>query len=351
MDRQSLCGPGSGLLRSRCSPSKPVLVVHKGRGQIKSTLPPGEVSFGGRKFSWLAIDSLQKDGDLWVLSLLDNERFAGQPRALPGVSYGAGRTTQLATADRIEVRLENPPPTELTYEVQARRGPTVFAPIRGRLRIKDTPRGLTPSFGQPLDRPQIHEPIVIEGVVRETLIVGVVPTALVWSPTQGAPAGMEDESGRFLLVNGQPWRAAAGPSVLPILLGVRDAQIQLLWARPVGDGPHNAERVSADIQKVPMANLTSMIVKNRAAEPYRVALAITFDPPRTIDPIMPPRSQPRARIALALERRRAGASRRHRPREMRRPHVGRPHHSGNPRQWPPDRSPGRCLCRRTADRS
>jgi S1-C subfamily serine protease len=274
------------------APAKPVLVVHKGRGQIKSTVPPGEVSFGRRKFSWLAIDSLEKDGDLWVLSLLDNERFAGQPRALPSVSYGAGRTTQLATADRIELRLENPPPTEVTYEIQAHRDPTVFTPIRGRLRIKETPRGLTPGFGQPIDRTQIDVPIVIEGVVRETLIVGVAPTGLVWSPVQGAPAGMEDESGRYLLVNGQPWRAAAGPSVLPILLGVRAAQIQLLWARPVGDGPHNAERVSADVQKVPMANLTSMIVRNRAAEPSRVALAITFDPPKMIDPIMPPRSRP-----------------------------------------------------------
>ena len=71
------------------------------------------------------------------------------------MSYGAGRTTQLATADRIEIRLENPPPTEVTYELQAHRGPTVFAPIRGRLRIKDTPRGLTPSFDQPIDRTQI----------------------------------------------------------------------------------------------------------------------------------------------------------------------------------------------------
>ena len=279
-----------------CSPvgaaSKPVLVVHKGRGQIKSTLPPGEVSFGGRKFSWLAIDSLEKDGDLWVLSLLDNQRFAGQPRALPSVSYGAGRTTQLATADRIELRMENPPPTEVSYEIQAHRGATVFSPIRGRLRIKDTPRGLVPSFGQPIERMQIDEPIVIEGVVRETLIVGVAPTGLVWSPVQGAPSGMEDESGRYLLVNGQRWRAAAGPSVLPILLGVRDAQIQLLWSRPVGDGPHSAERVSADVQKVPMANLTSMIVRNRAAEPSRVALAITFDPPKAIDPILPLRSRP-----------------------------------------------------------
>ena len=158
------------------------------------------------------------------------------------------------------------------------------------------------------------------------------------------------KAGRYLLVNGQPWRAAAGPSVLPILFGVRDAQIQLLWARPVGDGPHNAERVSADVQKVPMANLTSMIVKNRAAEPTRVALAITFDPPRMIDPLMPPRSQPVLESHWPLNDDDPTRIADHRPRKARRPDFGRPHRSGYPRQWPPNRSPGRSLCRRIAGR-
>ena len=284
MAEGSACSPGG-------APLKPILVVHKGRGQIKSKLPPGEFSLGSRKFSWLAIDSLIKDGDEWIVSLLDGERFAGKPVGLPSVSFGAGRTTQLATADRIEMRLENAPPTEVEYELRAHRGPKVFAPIRGRLRIKNTPRGLTPSFEQPIARTQINQPIVIEAVVPETLVVGVSPSGLVWMPAKGAPAGMEDERGRYLLVNGQPWYNDEGTPQLPILFGVRDAQIHLLWARPEGDGPHNAERVAANVQKIPLADLTSVIIQNRAGEPTRVALAITFNPPRTIVPLMPPRSQ------------------------------------------------------------
>ena len=65
------------------APSKPVLVVHKGRGQIKSTCRPANFLRWAKVF--LAGDrfALQKDGDLWVLSLLDDERFAGQPRDCP----------------------------------------------------------------------------------------------------------------------------------------------------------------------------------------------------------------------------------------------------------------------------
>ena len=65
---------------------------------------------------------------------------------------------------------------------------------------------------------------------------------------------MEDERGRHILVNGQPWYMEQGKhrqlnadgevaSVLPILLGVRDCEIRLSGA-PEGDGPHNAERAS-----------------------------------------------------------------------------------------------------------
>ena len=165
MAEGSACSPGG-------APPKPILVVHKGRGQIQSQLPPDEFSLGSRKFSWLAIDSLFKDGDEWVVSLLDGERFAGKPAGLPSVSFGAGRTTQLATADRIEMRLENAPSTEVAYELQSHRGPKVFTPIRGRLRIKNTPRGLTPSFDQPIVRTQIDQPIVIEAVVPEVLVAG-----------------------------------------------------------------------------------------------------------------------------------------------------------------------------------
>lgn len=104
------------------APSKLILVVHKGRARIRSDLPPGELSIGARRFSWPAIDELFRDGDEWVVSLLDGGRFAGKPAGLPAVRYGDGRTTQLATADRIEVRLEHAAPTEVTYEIQARRG-------------------------------------------------------------------------------------------------------------------------------------------------------------------------------------------------------------------------------------
>jgi len=280
----SACSPGGAPLR-------PILVVHNGRGQIKSKLPPDEFSIGSRKFSWLAIDSLVKDRDLWIVTLLNGERFAGKPVGLPSVSFGAGRTTQLATADRIEMRLENAPPTEVAYELQAHRGAKVFAPIQGRLRIKNTPRGLTPSFDEPIVRTQINQPIVIEAVVPETLVVGVSPTGLVWLPGKGAPAGMEDERGRYLLVNGKPWHIDQGAPQLPILFGVRDSQIQLLWARPEGDGPHSAERVAAVVQKIPLAELTTMTITNRAGEPTRVALAITLNPTRTVIPVLPPRSQ------------------------------------------------------------
>jgi hypothetical protein len=280
----SACSPGG-------APLKPILVVHKGRGQIKSQLPPDEFTLGSRKFPWSAIDSLVKDGDVWVVSLLNGERFAGKPVGLPSVSFGAGRTTQLATADRIEMRLENAASTEVAYELQSHRGPKVFTPIRGHLRLKNTPRGLTPSFDQPLDRTQIHQPIVIEAVVPEVLVVGVSPTGLFWLPAKGAPAGMEDERGRYLLVNGQPWHVDVGAPQLPILFGVRDTQIQLLWARPEGDGPHNAERVAAVVQRLPMGDVTTATITNRAGEPTRIALAITFNLPRTIFPLMPPHSQ------------------------------------------------------------
>ena len=208
------------------------------------------------------------------------------------MSFGAGRTTQLATADRIEVRLENPPPTELTYEIQARRGPEGFRPDPRPAPHQRHAAGADTNFGQPIDRLQIHEPIVIEGVVRETLIVGVVPTALVWLPTQGAPAGMEDESGRFLLVNGTAVACRRGgrPCCRSCSgFGMRRSNCSgPARSATVRTMPNAFRRI---IQKIPMANLTSMIVKNRArADPSRPG--DHFDPPRTIDPIMPLRSRP-----------------------------------------------------------
>jgi Trypsin-like peptidase domain/Concanavalin A-like lectin/glucanases superfamily len=291
---------------SACSPAeasvKPIMIVQKGRARIQSELPPGELSFGSRKFSWLAIDSLFKDGDEWVMSLLNGEQFAGKPVGLPSVRFGAGRITQLATADRIEMRLEQAPPTEIAYELQARRGPKVFTPIQGRLRIQNTPRGLMPTFEHSIGRTQITQPIVVEAVVPETLMLGVSPNGLVWLPRPGTQPGMENERGHYILINGQPWyieqekhrqpNANGEASLLPILFGVPDCQVRLLWARLDGSGPHRAERVSFDVQKSPQMGVTTVTIKNRAQQPTRIALAITFETPRTIRPLMPPRSQP-----------------------------------------------------------
>jgi S1-C subfamily serine protease len=275
------------------APAKPILIVHKGRGHRKVNLPSGDLLLGNRRFAWQTIDSLVKDGNVWIVSLLDGKRFATQKVQLPSASFAPGRTTQLATADRIEVRLETVPATEVTYEIQARRGPTEFSPIHGRLRINRTPEGMSPAFDQPIDRARLGEPIVVEGIVRESLILGVAPNGVVWGPTNGLPSGFVDVlHGLYLLVNGQRWYATAVPAHIPILLGMRDCQIQLMWSRPAAGGPHNPDRVSVEVQKVNEVNLTSMIVKNRAAEPSHVALAITFNSPQTSEPILPPRSEP-----------------------------------------------------------
>jgi S1-C subfamily serine protease len=289
------CSPGG-------SPLKPILVVHKGRAQIQSELPPGELTLGGRRFPWPTIDSLFRDGDEWVVAMLNGERFAGKPSGLPSVRFGAGRTTQLATADRIDIRLDRPPPTEVEYEIRARRGPKVFAPIQGRLRIHGVPRGLTPSFDQPIARTQVRQPVVIEAAVVDSLMVGVTPSGLVWFPQPGTPPGMEDEQGRYILVNGQPWyiqhtrRRQSDENgeqpLLPIVFGVRDSQIRLLWARPEGGGPHDAGRVTAELSKSPNLGVTTVTIKNRAGQPTRIALAIAFETPRTIVPPLPPRTRP-----------------------------------------------------------
>ena len=76
--RQSLCGRRPGLLPSRCSSRSRFWSCIRGGDRSRASCRRVKFSFGSRKFSWLAIDSLQKDGDLWVVSLLDGERFAGQ---------------------------------------------------------------------------------------------------------------------------------------------------------------------------------------------------------------------------------------------------------------------------------
>src|SRR5262249_53219062 len=66
-----------------CSPSevpaKSLIVVSKGRGQIQSELPAGNLSIGGRKFPWRDVDSLIKDGGEWIVTLLNGECYAGTP--------------------------------------------------------------------------------------------------------------------------------------------------------------------------------------------------------------------------------------------------------------------------------
>ncbi len=276
----------------------------------------------------------------------DGERFAGKPVGLPAVSFGTGRTTQLATADRIDVRLENPPPTEVAYELKSHRGATAFPPVIGVLRIKNSPRGLAPNFEEPLVRTQLSEPIVIEAVVPQTLVIGVSPNGLVWMPAPGAPAGMEDDHGRYLLLNGQKWHNEAGMPQLPILLGVRDTQIHLLWARPLGDGPHNPDRVSTNVQKVPIADLTSVIVQNRAGDPTRVALAISFHPSKTIIPLMPPRSSPVLESHWPLDDSDPATAADRGPAGRIRPNFVCPCCSGRTRQWAPARPASRSLPRR-----
>ena len=266
--------------------------MYKGRGTITTKLPPGEFSIGSRRFSWQDVSWLLNDGDEWVVSLLDGKRFAGKPTGLPSVSYGAGQTTQLATADRIEMRLDKTPATEVAYAVQSHRGSQLFAPIHGRLRINNTPAGLTPRFDRPIARTQIRIPIVIEAVVQETLELAVSPGGLTWMHAGGAPPGMEDERGRYLLVNGQAWYGEQALSTLPIIFGVRDCQIGLLWARPEGNGPHNGERVAVDVKKAPRGAGMTVTVSNRVGQPSRIALAIAFDPPGEIVAILPPRTQP-----------------------------------------------------------
>ena len=236
------------------------------------------------------------------MSLLDGGRLAGKAVGLPSVRIGANRTTRLATADRIEVRLKEAPPTEVAYEIRARRGQTSFTPIQGRLRIRGTPRGMTPSFDQPIFRTEIRQPIVIEAVVPETLMLAAGPNGLAWVPQPGTPPGMDSDRGRHILVNGEPWyieqqnhrrlgQIGGNASLLPIHLGVRDGQIRLLWARQERDGPHDAGRVAADVQKNAETGVLTVTVKNKAPQPTRIALAFDFNQPANVVPLLPPRSQ------------------------------------------------------------
>ena len=128
--RQSLRGRRLGLFPRRALLFKPILVVHKGRaGSRANSRRMSFRSAAGSFRGWPSIRS-SKTATNGSCHCLNGERFAGKPVGLPSVSFGAGRTTQLATADRIEMRLENAPPTEVAYELQAHRGPKVFTPIQ-----------------------------------------------------------------------------------------------------------------------------------------------------------------------------------------------------------------------------
>src|SRR5262249_49658946 len=149
----------------------------------------------------------------------------------------------------------------------------------------------------PVVRTEIRQPIVIEAVVPETLMLGVAPAGLAWIPRPGTTPGFENERGRHFLVNGQPWyieqmrnrqfNLNGELAVLwRILFGVRDCQVRLLGARPEGDGPHDAGRVSFELQTNTESGITLATVKNRAPQPTRIALAVSFDQPGTLVPLL-----------------------------------------------------------------
>jgi hypothetical protein len=286
------------------TPGKPILVARKGRGEVRGEIPAADLSFGGRKFSWLGVESLSKDGGEWVLSLLNGERYAGAAVSLPELRWAKDRTTQLATADRIEVRWDGELPTELKYQIEATRGGENLGQISGQLSIAEMPRTLTPNFGSPIARSNLQTPIVIEAVVPAALNVLVTPSGLLISTEKGAaPAGMEDEKGRYILVNGQPWypERAGGllqlpdggsASLLPIMLGGREPQFHLLWAREDVNSPHDGGRAALSVRNEASQVLFAASVRNQVSRPTRVALAITFDPPSPIYGYPPPRTSP-----------------------------------------------------------
>ncbi len=290
-----------------CSPEevplKSVLVIHKGRGFVQADIPDGELAFGSRRLPWQQVASLVKDGDEWVVSLLNGERYAGKPVELPSVAWSKGRSTQLATADRIEVRLNQEPATRVDYQVQASRNDKVLTSVRGQFRIGDTPETLAPNFDRLRSRNDVTQPIVIEAVVPSVMKLQITPMGIVWIPQKGAEGGMEDERGRYVLVNGHHWymeqAATRQPlddgeqaSLLPILLGGRDPQVYLLWARADMDSPHDGQRARLDVQKRTSESPFTATVKNEAPQSTRIALAITFDPLGPIYPLQPPRNQP-----------------------------------------------------------
>ena len=193
-------------------------------------------------------------------------------------------------------------PTEVRYQIEATRGDERVGQISGPLSIAEVPRPLIPNFGVPMPRSNFRGPIVIEAVVAATLNLQITPRGLLVISEKGAaPAGMEDEQGRYLLVNGRPWYPereggriplpdGGSASLLPIVFGGREPQFRLLWARQDVNSPHDGARAALTVRNDASQVLFTASVRNQAPKPTRVALAITLDPLGPLYEFPPPRS-------------------------------------------------------------
>lgn len=285
------CPPGEAA-------PEPMLIVRKGRGTVRAALPKADLAIGSRLIPWSAIETIEKDGDEWIVSLLEGERFAVAKLVLPDVTYAEGRTTSLATADRIEVRVDKATVSQVDYELQANGGGKDFSPIEGTFRIAGAPRPRFPGFDNPLSRTEVDLPIVIEAVVTSSLKLQVTKGGIRWLLGEG----LEDDHGRYVLVNGRKWYpeeskfqtvTAEGGHVplLPIIIGDRETRIHLLWVRRDSNSAVDSDRVAFDVKKEGDDDLATVTITNRAQEPTRFALAVTTYPSGEFNPVAPPRQR------------------------------------------------------------
>ncbi|MHC5540763.1 LamG domain-containing protein, partial [Singulisphaera rosea] len=286
------------------APPDMTLVIHKGRGKVQARLPEGSLAFGSRELAWSRIASLVKDDRTWVATMLGGERLAAEAEkvSLPTVTYGSGRSTALSTADRIEVRAARETRMSITYELIASRGGKEMPPIEGAFEVVDTPLPLAPSYDRPIGRDEIARPIVIETVLRKSIKFQVTPKGIGLLPADGEAPGMNDDRGRYLLVDGHPWypdlsrfrsRTTQGEEVaeLPIALGRRVTQVHVLSASAGVGKPHDSGRIAFDSQSGGDNQLATVTIGNNAPEPTRLVLAIAFNPIREIVAALPIRKE------------------------------------------------------------
>ncbi|MHC5538384.1 LamG-like jellyroll fold domain-containing protein [Singulisphaera rosea] len=278
------------------APPEAMLVVRKGRGTIRTALPKGDLAIGNRMIPWSAIESIEKDGDDWIVSPLEEKRFAVKKLALPDVTYANGRTSALATADRIEVRVDKPTVSEVEYELLPSSGDKDFPPINGTFPIAGVPKPIFPGFDSPIARIQGDQPVVIEALVATNMKLQVTRSGIRWVFGEG----LEDDQGRHLVVNGRGWypgrskpqapAAEGGASpLLPILFGERESQVHLLWSRRDSNSTVDRDRVGFEVKKEGGDDLATVTISNRAKEPTRFALAVTTYPSGEFNPVAPPR--------------------------------------------------------------